>query len=504
MKILTLSVLLFFYFTSNAQFKVKFNKKTNDLTFYDGSKIIATGIEKYSNVEGEPWFSLEPPPEEVISQRKFAFDLLEKSKKLSFIHQNIGNNYVTNPLCSLKETSGITFSDDTDGILKKDTIIKNGMFFIMDSYFDRVRQRNFYKIGFVSVKERFVIQPKYINVTLHQLDDIYISTIEFDSIRKTNIHNLYQLKDKKLIISNAHGISVTKFGKSYIFRVEKDDKYTILDKNFKTVIPSSSYLSLVGNDLSEGCYKPNFFVASLSPTDKTDNMGIYSNSGDLLMRDITFKNHFSNHVTNKDFFSIQKDGKYGLIDSKCKLLVPFKSEIELGIPYINYPEMPILIKENGKYGYINSLFLDKSITSIIYDDAKSFYDINGLPEADVSLNGKWGILNAFGKYLIHPNSLEPVSSLDFKKYIVKKNDGYYLLESNLSDEKILFGPFDSYKMISENYLFITVGNKKRVINFANFKISYESFDDVKATIDNIIVINNGQEMIFDSEKMRVK
>jgi len=375
----------------------------------------------------------------------------------------------------------------------------------MDSYFDNVRKRNSYKIGLLSVKEGFVIQPQYGDIQLYKLHDIYIYvvTLGLDSIKKSSVYNLYRLKDKELLIKDVDEISVIKFGKSYIFKVEKDEKYTLLDENFKTIIPFSEHLSIEGNELSEG-YKPKLFVASLPSPDKTENMGIYDNSGKLLMRDILFKNRVFNYVTNQEFFCIQKNRKYGLIDSECKLLVPYKSEIKLEIPHINYPEIPILIKENGKYGYINSLFLDKLVTPTIYDNAKPFNDLNGSPEADVSLNGKWGILNGSGKYIISPNSLEPVSSLDFKKYVVKRNNGYYLLENKLSEEKTLLGPFDSFEIISENYLFTVVNNKKKIVNFADYKISNESFDEIKASRENIIVINNGQEMVFDTERMKIK
>jgi len=132
MKTILLSIIVFFCFTSEAQITVKFNKTTNNLTFYSGSKVIATGIEKYNNVNEDPYLGQEPPSEAETIEEKVVFDLVEKSKKAPSFPKNRNEDYFKTSFCCLEKTRSLVFSGEDGGVLKKDTILRNGIFYIID------------------------------------------------------------------------------------------------------------------------------------------------------------------------------------------------------------------------------------------------------------------------------------------------------------------------------------------------------------------------------------
>ena len=106
-------------------------------------------------------------------------------------------------------------------------------------------------------------------------------------------------------------------------------------------------------------------------------------------RDKNFKN-------DCNLFSVQKNGKWGVIDEQGTTIVPMNWDSTEGW-YHDNDENLFIVNQGGLYGIINSA------NEIIIDP--QYLEISALQD-DVSLvkasNGLWGLLDKFGKYIVKP------------------------------------------------------------------------------------------------------
>jgi len=149
----------------------------------------------------------------------------------------------------------------------------------------------------------------------------------------------------------------------------------------------------------------------------------------------------------KFLFTVYKDGKYGLLDEKNNLVIPYMYD---KAEYFN--EEMIRVSNDGKYGFLNNK--GKEIIPIIYDDAKFrfkegfvwlnkgvkygcvdkegkeitqfIYDnVHSFNEgmAAVSIAGKWGFIDKDGKEMV---SIIYDEVFDFSDELaVARKDGKY-------------------------------------------------------------------------------
>ncbi|TAE17736.1 MAG: WG repeat-containing protein [Bacteroidetes bacterium] len=157
---------------------------------------------------------------------------------------------------------------------------------------------------------------------------------------------------------------------------------------------------------------------------------------------------------------VKKAGKYGLITTENKVILPFEyDEIvycfnetaylrltkngkegigsmkgELTIPLV-YDEVghftlatgaPMGVKQKGKWGFINEK--RKMVVPAVYEDAKLFEKIGGKSLAIVRKNGKWGVIDTKNKVIV-PFQYDEMRWQEFEKgelYVQVGEQGKYI------------------------------------------------------------------------------
>ena len=159
-----------------------------------------------------------------------------------------------------------------------------------------------------------------------------------------------------------------------------------------------------------------------------------------------------------DILKFQKDGKYGLIDFKGKMILDAEYDKIYALPGV---KKNLIIEKGGKKGLVNTS-MGEIIINPVYDEVTTLSDSyeNGYI---VTANGKYGLINA--------------------------------------DAKVIFEPvFDEIKHTSSNeYYAVVKDGKLQVINGAGEAKLTEGFDQiVDINGDNVTLVING---VYGAEKI---
>ena len=177
------------------------------------------------------------------------------------------------------------------------------------------------------------------------------------------------------------------------------------------------------------------------------------------------KYKFLNPIDNEGMILAQLNEKFGYIDIKQNILIPFEYD-DLSV----FSEELAPAKKNGKYGYINRK--GELIIPFQYDDERHFYK-SGLSEA--SKAGKWGFINKKGEQVVpiqysqvdcHQMEPEFIFVFDKNKWAIFNNKGKQLTDF-IYDE--IYGTSNSFDYFNEKYLFkglllVRKGNQYRYLN----------------------------------------
>lgn len=253
----------------------------------------------------------------------------------------------------------------------------------------------------------------------------------------------------------------------------------------------------------------------------------------LLFVDYKNKEYNLTEVSDYKYYMLNKDGKYGVIDTSGNILIePIYDNIKIPNPekaifickledkssilnekdeeiFTQYEEVePIILngvvssvpyekkvltyKKDGKYGLIN--YNGKEITKPIYEEIKSLE--NKESELLVKKDGKYGVINSKGARLIKEEYDNIVGDgfytsnekYEFSGYIVsnKTNQGYRYGYIDYKHKKILEVEYNSidrilenvdtneiFLLASKNGQFGIVKNNKVLINYAYQGIEYD-------------------------------
>ena len=96
--------------------------------------------------------------------------------------------------------------------------------------------------------------------------------------------------------------------------------------------------------------------------------------------------------------TVSLNGKFGIIDLDNKIIIPFEYEV-----IRNYLPENIVAKKNGKYGLINQS--NENISDFMYDD---LFKVKGYDNYIAKLDNKWGIVDK------NLNIVEPFSYNNWK------------------------------------------------------------------------------------------
>jgi len=120
----------------------------------------------------------------------------------------------------------------------------------------------------------------------------------------------------------------------------------------------------------------------------------------------------------KGFLIVIKDGKYGVIDLKNQIIVPFEYEkIDISKNYYQKKDNVLRVKKDGKIGYITTKGEELVIPK--YDDG-NFYT-NGL--ATVKIGDKYTVLDIRGKELFAPVGGYDLMYAVNSKFIIVMKEG---------------------------------------------------------------------------------
>lgn len=301
-----------------------------------------------------------------------------------------------------------------------------------------------------------IIEPTYTEIT--SLTDTY----ENGYIVK-NDNNLYGVvaADKTKVLDTKY-IEVKKIYSNEMYVVNENGKIEIVDKTGKVIL-NSGYDNIVDIQsdkviiIKDGKYgvldtkgdtiiEPKYENIKFSNTKNyisqlNGKYGIIDEDDNKL---VNFIYSDINYINSANFYEAEKaDYKTDIIDRNFKIALEnvIVSELNLNEGYLrvrkdsdykyynfkleekNNQDVLLtnslfLVKENGKYGYVNKQ--GEKIVDCIYDDAK---EQNSYGYCAVKKDGKWGSLNANGVVVIEPTiNLDDYLYIDFIDCYHRVND----------------------------------------------------------------------------------
>jgi len=194
-----------------------------------------------------------------------------------------------------------------------------------------------------------------------------------------------------------------------------------------------------------------------------NSWGFIDNYGDTIIPLGKYK--FLNPIDEEGMILAQLNEKYGYIDIRQNILIPFDYD-DISV----FSEELAPAKKNGKYGYINRK--GELIIPFQYDDERHFYK-SGLSK--VSKDGKWGFINKKGEQVVpiqysqvdcHKMETEFIFVFDNNKWAIFNNKGKQLTDF-IYDE--IYGTANNFDYFNEKYLFkglllVRKGNQFRYLN----------------------------------------
>ncbi|HEY6143596.1 MAG TPA: WG repeat-containing protein [Flavobacterium sp.] len=249
------------------------------------------------------------------------------------------------------------------------------------------------KYGFIDLKGNDVIAIKY-----DYVKDFSNGLVVVETDQKYGVID----STGKLIVPMKYK-HITDFDKNGISRVKDSSKIGYIDNSGKEVIPAiydeikempRNKFEVVQNGLHGVIDRNNKEIISVK---YSNSLSLYFNSGNFLPVNIGGRSNGFGDIIG---------GKWGIIDTIGKTIVPFKYEAIGGIWDTEF----IPVKINGKWGYIN--IEGKIKIPATFDLASNFGDVDeyvrwitSTDVAPVVVSNKYAVINRLGKII----------SVDFNK-----------------------------------------------------------------------------------------
>jgi len=210
----------------------------------------------------------------------------------------------------------------------------------------------------------------------------------------------------------------------------------------------------------------------------------------------------------------EKKGKYGIVDEKGKVVVPYKKyDRFLDIVYVPCLDAHVaLVKKDGKFGLINIEKKEEIIPCKYY----FIYDYENSSYAKVENDGKCGLINIENKKEIIPCKYKYIETHKRSPYAKVKGEGYdksaidlrtgdvvastnnprvvEMLKENNAEE--ILGLSDI--KIIENSIYLTYGTGVSEITIGKEIVPFEDKYLIQDMNDNGIFVNkNGKQGVFN-------
>lgn len=288
-----------------------------------------------------------------------------------------------------------------------------------------------------------------------------------------------------LVYQNIQNIKDTK-GNSYIL-ASKNQLYGIYNQEGKEVIPSKF-------TLIKASYNSDYLIVK-----QLDKMGVIDFSMKIIIP-ITYQNleqAFSEDPKNQRY-TAQKDNKYGLINQKNEVLVPFKYE---NIQIVN---LGYLVTLNGKKGLINAS--QEWLIDPVYNDLSVNYSTTD--EFSAKKATGWGWTNYDKKEIVPFVYDSPLESFQNGFAKVQKNRKYGLVDRD--GKEVIKPQYDYIESFQKDGLTrVSINNKYGLINKSNTVICPFKYSNIggldekiglrRVTVSNGVDYRNRREGFIDSK-----
>ena len=237
-------------------------------------------------------------------------------------------------------------------------------------------------------------------------------------------------------------------------------------------------------------------------------------------------------ITSKDYFSVFKDNKWGVIDSEGKIVIEPSYEEMINIPnskndvflciydvnyetgeyktkalnskneeiYTQYEQIEAIqnndennnvwnennvlkVKKDGKYGLIN--LAGKELTEFKYEEITAVPRIKNAFK--VKENGKYGVIDSEGKLIVEPKYMEILNLGEDNKagFIVKDENGKYGI-IDYSNQPVLDFKYDEISKIYGNDMYVVKQSGKQIlVKKDGTEVLTQGYDNIKQILNNV-------------------
>lgn len=191
-----------------------------------------------------------------------------------------------------------------------------------------LRVSNNKKTGIVTYKNEIIIPLDF--------SSVYPFKNNYYIVSKDNLKGLYQ--QSKVILSLKYK-NVIPFLSNYLYVVNDNDLNGLYDSELNVVIPEE--------------YKIYEYYKSFYLVEQNSQLIVFNiDDKSTLKLNSNYKFHDKNHywITKRNYFVLQKDDKYGVVNYKGEIIIPFEYDYLEPI----YASNKFIAKKNNKYGLISS------------------------------------------------------------------------------------------------------------------------------------------------------
>lgn len=237
----------------------------------------------------------------------------------------------------------------------------------------------------------------YIDTTGKKISPYDFEDAEFpmkDRIAKVKLNNQYGIINSKMEVIVPFRYNEIGYNNNGLLPAQLGNKWGVILEQGKVVIPFKyQSVTIINKDLIL-CENEKNLIGLKDGNGKTIASPIYSADGSYRL--------FENIKGSTNTLMTKLDGKYGIINYKGDILIPFKYDDFVEPEYDRYHLYGLVVTLNGKKGIINRN--GTGVTPIKYDEITYDFDGHGTCQyALVKVENKWGCIDTkTGKELISP------------------------------------------------------------------------------------------------------
>ncbi len=360
------------------------NYDTADNTWYDTNVLTFMKNGKYGLIDFEGNEVLSAEYDEIKAMRGILRTLiLEKDGKFG-IYNTVSKTITANTEYLSVEALGSTYNE---GYIVEDS---NKKFGVIGSEGKKLLDSNYDEILKVSETDKYVVKENS-KLELVSGDGTVLLDSGFDEIKSINSDNIVIVKDNKYGVISSSGEEIIKPEYDLIKYCFSDNYIVSTNGKFGVINPSGEYL--IDAKYENIDYRSDIVSLVCEKSDYTTD--VYTRDFELL-----FTGTINKVDTEQGYIRVRISNDYKYYNLQYQ---------EISNKDALKENTLFLVKENGKYGYVNKD--GQKIVDCIYDDAK---EQNKYGFCAVKQNGKWGALQSNGAVILEPScDLEDNLNIDF-------------------------------------------------------------------------------------------